>query len=108
MADRFSEDVLTKARKLVNADKLVWDDTYPNICWVTGSKNDRYRVQTDYDLVTGKLSWITCTCPHGLNVGAGATRCYHAAAVLLELLEQKVAAASSVAEVLAQKVGETA
>lgn len=80
----FSDAVLAKARKLINTDKMKRDDTHRNVWWVSSARGDKtYRVQSDLNPETGRLSWLTCTCPHGLNTGAGTTHCYHAAAVLL-------------------------
>lgn len=91
----FSADVIAKARKLlgktVEGKPAVRRDTdHPAVWWVvpsSGSARD-YRVQSDYNAATGTLSWITCTCPHGLNKGGGTTRCYHAAAALLLIKEE--------------------
>lgn len=82
---QFSAAVLAKADKLLATPQgLVPDPEFPNIWWVTPSGGGkRYRVQANYDPETRTLSWITCTCPHGMNKGAGATKCYHAAAVLI-------------------------
>jgi hypothetical protein len=81
----FSEAVRTRARTLLaDPDRVEADEQHRNIWYVRGSDGEtRYRVQCDFDQAFRTLSWITCTCPHGLNVGAGETACYHAAAVLM-------------------------
>lgn len=85
----YSMEVLVKAHKLLDSDRIRADDQFANIWWVDSSSgNSIYRVQSDFKPETRKLTWITCTCPHGLFNGAGETRCYHAAAVLL-LLRQR-------------------
>jgi hypothetical protein len=92
----FTPDVIGKAHKLLGArtpegePKVLQDPEHPNIWWVTPSSGaaKRYRVATDWQPGTRNLSWITCTCPHGLNKGGGTTRCYHAAAALLLLREK--------------------
>jgi hypothetical protein len=86
----FSDTVLAKAKALSD-EKVMPDDDYPDIWWVEASSGDQfYRVQSDYDPGTRTLSWVTCTCPHGLNAGAGETTCYHAAAVLMRLRDNPI------------------
>jgi len=86
----YSREVLTKARALAdNPDHLRADLEFDNIWWVVSSNGEHiYRVQADYDREARTVSWITCTCPHGLNSGAGQTHCYHAAAILLTLRDE--------------------
>jgi hypothetical protein len=85
----YSEAVRAKARKLLDdPDRVRADVEHANIWYVQASDGvSYYRVQCDYDSAFRTLSWITCTCPHGLKVGAGETACYHAAAVLILLQE---------------------
>jgi hypothetical protein len=86
----FSEPVLKKARKLIGSERVSRDQQFDAIWWVKSSASDHtYRVQSDFDRVTRKLSWVTCTCPHGLNVGAGTASCYHVAAVLMLLRDEQ-------------------
>lgn len=86
----FSEAVLTKARKLLTSERVKRDDEHPAIWWVGSSAGDRtYRVQSDFNPATRRLSWVTCTCPHGLNKGAGKAHCYHVCSVLMLLREDK-------------------
>lgn len=88
LLEDFSTEIRRKAEKLLASGKVCQDADYDRIYWMPSSSgHKKYRVQTDYDRVTGDIGWITCTCPHGLNKGAGQTRCYHAAAVLLLLTE---------------------
>jgi uncharacterized Zn finger protein len=90
MIGEFNPDVVRKAEKLLTEDGVTADTDHPHaIWWVTGSNGDNYRVQADYDPTRRTLSWITCTCPHGLNAGGGAARCYHVAAVLLLLRDEQ-------------------
>jgi len=92
----FSPDVIAKAQKLLakkmpdGEPALTQDPGHASVWWVVPSSGAarRYRVQSDYARATRTLSWITCTCPHGLNKGGGTTRCYHAAAVLLLIREE--------------------
>lgn len=85
----FSENTLDRATDAQADGRVEQDAAHENIWWVTSDRTlvdgslPRYRVQTDYR--DGVLTWITCTCSHGRNVGAGRTRCYHAAAVLMEI-----------------------
>jgi len=69
----FSDDVLDKATALVQpgVGRVKQDETYPHVWWVEGSGGKSYRVQEDYDEERHSLTWVTCTCPHGLNRGAG-------------------------------------
>jgi len=86
MTSKFSDATIQKAKDVlaVGLDAVKQDETYPNIWWVLSSSGAvSYRVQHDYNPERHSLTWITCTCPHGLNVGAGETSCYHAAAVLM-------------------------
>jgi uncharacterized Zn finger protein len=88
----FSTDVLNRAKKLPDS-AMQQDETYREVWWVTGSRGDKYRIQF------GK-GFVTCTCPHGLNAGAGEARCYHVAAVLMnserrrQYVEELIARAS--------------
>lgn len=88
----YSEDVLHKANALLaQGHKISEDQSSPGIFWVNSSNGEHvYRVQTDYRAELGSLTWITCTCPHGLFTGAGSSHCYHAAAALLILRERGV------------------
>jgi hypothetical protein len=83
---KFSVDVVGKAHELLDQERVMPDPEFVNIWWVTSSDGEHtYRVQSDYSARNNTLSWITCTCPHGLNQGGGTTRCYHAAAVLIKI-----------------------
>lgn len=92
----FSPTVIDKAYRLLGekdpagASAILEDPEYPNIWWVTPSSGSakRYRVATDLQPGTRILTWITCTCPHGMNKGGGTSRCYHAAAALLLMRER--------------------
>jgi predicted nucleic acid-binding Zn finger protein len=80
----FSSEVLGKAVKLVGEGRVAQDLEHPAVWWVW-SKNspDRpYRVQLGHN-ADGSIAFATCTCFHGLNVGAGDCRCYHVAGVLM-------------------------
>lgn len=80
----FSTSVIDKARHYLQHGRVRRDPKVAGIYWVAGSDpTRRYRVQTDANPETRTASWITCTCPHGMNVGAGAAKCSHAVAVLL-------------------------
>ena len=84
----FSAPTLLKARKALQDDKVARDVAVRSIWSVGGSvPGTRYRVQSDVDEVTLRGSWITCTCPHGLNTG-GRAHCYHAAAVVILIAAQ--------------------
>jgi hypothetical protein len=85
----YSAEVLDKAHELLARGGLRPDEEFANIWWITSlnTPGALYRVQSDFNPEKRSLSWITCTCPHGLIVGAGQTHCYHAAAVLITLRE---------------------
>jgi hypothetical protein len=75
----FSDEVLAKARRLVDSEKVSSDADHPGeIFWVVGSAGNTYRVQ-----VGQNRAFVTCTCPHGLHTGGGVSRCYHAAAAMI-------------------------
>jgi len=82
---RFSDDVLAKARKDWEAGNVEPDKDFDTIWWVQGRDITRppYRVQVLQR--EGRIEWITCTCPHGLNTNPGETKCHHVAAVLLAI-----------------------
>ncbi len=62
------------------------DSDVPGIWWVRGSSGlVDYRLQSDYDPATDRLSWLTCTCAFGMNQGGRLSRCYHAGLVLRSL-----------------------
>jgi hypothetical protein len=78
---RFSEEVIRKAKHYVSG-KRVAKSPYEGVYYVKGSAARPYAVRTDADPQTRKASWISCSCPHGANVGAGSAQCSHAVAVL--------------------------
>jgi len=85
----FSPPVILRARQGIEDGLVERDAEYPAIWWVRSRNSDStYRVQSDFDPAKGTLTWITCTCAHGLNVGAGQTHCWHAAAVLLRIRDE--------------------
>lgn len=74
--DRFSDDVLWKARYAAYHGRVTRDSQHDNIFWVERSTGGKYyRVQ----LSDG---FETCTCPNGMNLGS-TPLCYHVAAALL-------------------------
>lgn len=81
----FSPDVIAKARDYLDAGRVLPDSSAPGVWWVTGSRAQPYRVQTDADPATRRATWISCSCPHGMHVGAGVSRCSHAVAVLIRV-----------------------
>jgi hypothetical protein len=82
----FSAETLASARRA----EVEADPTAENVWWVKSLNRDkRYRVQTDYNPATNKVSWVTCTCPHGMHAGPDQTRCYHVGAVLMEILARR-------------------
>lgn len=102
----FSDAVLTKARKLVGAGRLHRDEDHPDIWWVASSAGSKsYRVQSDFDPATRELSYITCTCPHGLNTGAGAAFCYHVAGVLMKLRDEQTVAGVAPDVIMGGQIG---
>lgn len=104
----FSDAVLEKAKALSD-EQVTPDDSYPDIWWVEASGGERYyRVQTDFNPVSRTISWVTCTCPHGLNAGAGETTCYHAAAVLIRLRDHPCSDEDAGRESIDAVLGETA
>jgi uncharacterized Zn finger protein len=84
---QFSAETLTKARRVVDTDKITPDKDHPTeIFWVKGSGDATYRVQ-----VGQGQSYITCTCPHGIHAGGGMTKCYHGAAAQILLDRKEIA-----------------
>jgi hypothetical protein len=87
----FSAETLGKARRARQLGLVRQDEEHRHVWWVNSLRagGGRYRVQEDVECVQGEvvLTWVTCTCPHGLNIGAGQASCYHVAAVLLGYLE---------------------
>lgn len=81
----FSDRVLAKAERLLrdHPDEVHRDSTQPLVWWVTPSSMglEPYRVQTD-----GR-TWVTCTCPNGIRLGVA--QCYHAAAVLIRIAQER-------------------
>lgn len=93
---KFSDEVVEKALRL-REDGTITPLAGPGghtVAWrvqheYRAPKITTYRVQTDYDPAKGTVSWITCTCEHGKNLGD--SRCYHAAAVLLHIRDEETA-----------------
>ena len=80
----FSPEVLEKAARYVADGKVRKDEGDTEHVWrVQGSARFPYRVQTD--AADGKVTWVGCSCPHGMNTGVGISRCSHAVAVLLTI-----------------------
>jgi len=86
----FSDETIRKAREVIRRRLLTLDDSDKHVWWVQSLRpnGDRYRVQEDVRWHDGRwsMTWITCSCPHGRNVGAGQPHCYHCASVLLSYL----------------------
>ena len=92
----FSEATLVKARKMIGEEKVTQDRVHPVTWWVrSASVDDAYRVQSDFDSVTGEVTWCSCTCAHGRNTGYGTAHCWHVAAVLMLLRGEAVAGVGS-------------
>lgn len=86
----FSKATLSKAQAAVKAGLVEQDPEQPSVWWVESINNsNRYRVQSDFDPATGVMTWVTCTCPHGLNTGAGRATCYHVAAAMMRILARR-------------------
>jgi len=82
MTWEFSPAVISKGKTLP-----VDETQFVNVYWVQSSSGDKsYRVQTDFNPKTRKVTWASCTCRHGMNRG-GRARCAHVVAVLLRLKE---------------------
>lgn len=79
----FSQDVLSKAQRYYENNKVLMDDG--GVFWVVGSARKPYRVQTDFNWDNGQLRWVSCSCLHGGNTSAGRAKCSHVVAVLLML-----------------------
>lgn len=79
---RFSDEVLENAQQVIDKDLIKPDPDHPNLWWVTSlhGSGHIYRVQTT---ITADITYLTCTCAHGLHTG-GDARCYHAAAACLK------------------------
>lgn len=80
----FSSAVREAAEHLIEDGWVSEDETYPGLIWWVRSSDGStlYRVQTDYLPRVHALTWVTCTCPHGMNAGGGLASCKHAAAVV--------------------------
>lgn len=78
----FSPEVLRKAKRYVKNGKVSQTE-YEGVYRVQGSARQPYTVRTDADRAKRTASWISCSCPHGANQGAGSAYCSHAVAVLL-------------------------
>ncbi len=87
----FSDETIRKAREVVRHRLLARDDSDKHVWWVQSLRpgGERYRVQEDVRWHNGRwsMTWVTCSCPHGRNVGAGQPHCYHCASVLLVYLD---------------------
>ena len=94
----YSGPVLSKARGLINQDRVHQDPEATDVFSVRGST--RYRVQVieefDEDAVVKKtpeqiaqaIPFVSCSCPNG-NAKGGRPTCYHSAAVILTLMLQQ-------------------
>ena len=78
---QFSPEVIAKAEQYVRDGRVRLDPNVDGVYWVHGTRD--YRVQTDAHAGRSSGTYIACTCPHGLSVGAGISRCSHAVAVLI-------------------------
>lgn len=79
----YSDAVLKKAEKVIEAGKLVQVD---ETGWtVVGSADDVYSVSMPETDDPSALDWITCSCPNGS--ARTQPNCYHAAAVMLSVTE---------------------
>lgn len=87
----FSDEVIEKAKRYLAENRVAIDPEQDTVFWVTGTTQHQraYRVQTDADPKTRKVTWIACTCPHGQNVGAGTAKCSHVVAVLMLIRDRK-------------------
>lgn len=79
----FSDDVKDKATRYLREKRVTMGKYGPGLYYVQGSAKRPYTVRTDADPVKRTAFWITCSCPHGINQGAGSAYCSHAVAVLL-------------------------
>ena len=84
----FSPEVIDKAEGYLRDGRIHRDADVHGLYWVQGSARRPYRVQTDASAARGTATWISCSCPHGVNVGAGACTCSHAVAVLLAIRDR--------------------
>lgn len=84
---RWSAESIGKAEDLVYAEKVKRDPQHGDVFWVEGS--EKYRVQTDGE------EWITCTCPNGQ--ARSRPNCYHTAAALILIRDEREARSQDVA-----------
>lgn len=85
----FSDDVISKAKGFVRRKVVTPDPEVAGVYFVQGSAKKPYRVQTDASLRRGKVTWASCTCPHGRNLSTGTARCSHVVAVLMVIREER-------------------
>lgn len=85
----YTPEVIGKARRYLDQKAVAQDPDAEGVYWIKGSARRRYRVQTDARVATQRAKWINCTCPHGMNLGAGSARCSHAVAVLLAIRDHR-------------------
>jgi hypothetical protein len=85
MTTQFSEAVIDKAHGYYERRKRTMRDLGRGVYSVKGSAAKPYIVRTDADPDRRKMSWATCTCPHGKNAGGGLAHCSHVVAVLLAI-----------------------
>ena len=79
---RWSAESVKKAEDLVDSEKVRRDKDHDDVFFVEGS-TEIYRVQTDGE------SWITCNCPNGMHLSRPV--CYHTAAVLIRIRDERAA-----------------
>lgn len=81
----FSSAVTSKGREYAQYGHVRQDPEHPDVYRVRGSGTKPYRVQTDADPQTRKVSWISCTCPYAQNNLGMFAECSHAVAVLVTI-----------------------
>jgi hypothetical protein len=82
--DLYTPEVLWKARRLVEEDKL---EELKDGRWLVEGSTEYLVGFVDIDDL--KVPWPTCTCPNGTN-RANRPTCYHSAAVLMKVLQLDV------------------
>lgn len=85
----FSTEVKRKARKYIDAGRVLQDAERNEVWWVQGADPNVAPYRVSIALDGNEVRGTSCTCPYGSRVGAPVSACAHAAASLYLLRQQK-------------------